>query len=511
MPTAFIPVISQLCVHSAMVKNKELQQQLSELEYAFAIVEKQRSEIIKSVAPSQVDSARNLLRYIAFRSQDLRQLQDNLHMAGLSSLSSSESHILAQIQKVQKHLGKSYKPGQLDHSNYEFGKDKLTRNSIRLLGSGRKKPPFVMVTLDNTFAEGVDYMEALLRAGMSVARINCARDNEATWLQMLSSLKQACRRSRKSCRVYMDLGGPRMRTEILGKGRKKQKVKLKAGDIFYLAEKDAAFNAEKVVLGCGHPGIVSMLKVNEPVLFDDGSVEGRILDITEGIARLKVVRNSRNGKKLGAEKGINFPDSDLAIAPLTAYDEECLPFICAHADMVGYSFVRKPADVALLQERLRAYPRKPAIIIKIESPESVRQMPLLFLQGMQDEIFGTMIARGDLAVEVGFERLSEIQNEVLWFAEAGHIPVIWATQVLESMHKTGIATRSEITDAAQASMAECVMINKGEYTLEVIETLIDVMKRTSGHYYKKRYRSRQLQIAQNIMQQKDWGVLGNGQ
>ena len=76
-----------------------------------------------------------------------------------------------------------------------------------------------------------------------------------------------------------------------------------------------------------------------------------------------------------------------------------------------------------------------------------------------------MIARGDLAVEIGFERMSEVQEEILWISEAAHAPVIWATQVLETLNKSGIATRSEITDAAHAAMAECVMLNKGSHII----------------------------------------------
>ncbi|MBY8910935.1 hypothetical protein K6L05_14375, partial [Salinicoccus roseus] len=77
--------------------------------------------------------------------------------------------------------------------------------------------------------------------------------------------------------------------------------------------------------------------------------------------------------------------------------------------------------------------------------------------------FGVMLARGDLAVEIGYERLSEIQEELLWICEAAHVPVIWATQVVESLVKTGIPTRSEISDVVAGSRAECIMLNKGEY------------------------------------------------
>jgi pyruvate kinase len=110
-----------------------------------------------------------------------------------------------------------------------------------------------------------------------------------------------------------------------------------------------------------------------------------------------------------------------------------------------------------------------------------------------------MIARGDLAVEIGFERMSEIQEEILWICEAAHVPVIWATQVLENLNKSGIATRSEITDAAHAAQADCVMINKGSHTIKVIETLRDVLERIGGHHVKKRYTFRPLTIAKRFM------------
>ena len=107
---------------------------------------------------------------------------------------------------------------------------------------------------------------------------------------------------------------------------------------------------------------------------------------------------------------------------------------------------------------------------------------------MKEEVFGVMIARGDLAVEIGFERLSEIE-EILWISEAAHVPVIWATQVLETLNKSGIATRSEITDASYASQTECVMLNKGDYIMNVIKTLRDILVRSGGHHVKKRYPS----------------------
>jgi pyruvate kinase len=121
------------------------------------------------------------------------------------------------------------------------------------------------------------------------------------------------------------------------------------------------------------------------------------------------------------------------------------------------------------------------------------------MNGMKDEVLGVMIARGDLAVEIGFERMSEIQEEILWICEAAHVPVIWATQVLETLNKTGYATRSEITDAAMGVKSECVMLNKGKYIVKTIRMLDDILTRQLGHVDKKRYIMRPLGIAKSFL------------
>jgi pyruvate kinase len=107
---------------------------------------------------------------------------------------------------------------------------------------------------------------------------------------------------------------------------------------------------------------------------------------------------------------------------------------------------------------------------------------------------GVMIARGDLAVEAGFERLAELQEEILWLCEAAHVPVIWATQVLDRLAHTGIATRAEVTDAAMAVRAECVMLNKGPHIEKAATTLVDILRRMEHHQYKKRSLCRRLRL-----------------
>ena len=482
-------------------KLEKLESQLED-----AVVKKK--PIIDAVHRSQVRAAKNLIHYITFRSYDIRPLQMSLHKYGLSALTSSESHILCQIRAVLKRLGKKYTSNDIGCNDRKSNKQSLMKESIKLFGAKKDDLPHIMVTFDKSFTDDIPYLEELLSKGMDVARINCAHDDEETWLQMIGNLKIASEKTGFECKVYMDLAGPKIRSVFLGKKSKKSKIKLEEGSLFLLAEKNADFSKKDIVIGCSYGGIVAQLKKGEPVLFDDGEIEAVIKENSNGIATLEVVRNSKKNFSLKANKGINFPKSTLNISSLTEYDKQCIPFICENADLLGYSFVREPADLAELQSIIHTFAKQPKIIIKIETPESVNSLPALLLQGMQQDVFGVMIARGDLAVELGFERLSEMQDEILWFCEAGHVPVIWATQVLETLHKTGIATRSEMTDAAHASMAECVMINKGEFTLEVIETLKDVLKRNLGHRNKKYYMMRPLQIARKTTKRRgNWGVV----
>ena len=117
------------------------------------------------------------------------------------------------------------------------------------------------------------------------------------------------------------------------------------------------------------------------------------------------------------------------------------------------------------------------------------------LAAMRQHPVGIMIARGDLAVECGYERLAEVQEEILWICEAAHLPVIWATQVLESLAKKGHPSRAEITDAAMGERAECVMLNKGPHIVAAVSALDDILRRMQDHQSKKSSRLRPLHLS----------------
>ena len=144
------------------------------------------------------------------------------------------------------------------------------------------------------------------------------------------------------------------------------------------------------------------------------------------------------------------------------------------------------SDIRDLQQHLqRLNGGHLGVVLKIETRAGFDNLPSLLLASMAAPSLAVMIARGDLAVECGYERLAEVQEEILWLCQAAHVPVIWATQVLESLAKSGLPSRAEITDAAMGERAECVMLNKGAHILDAIHTLDGILQRMQSHQVKK--------------------------
>lgn len=150
-------------------------------------------------------------------------------------------------------------------------------------------------------------------------------------------------------------------------------------------------------------------------------------------------------------------------------------------------------------------PDSPAIVLKIETRRGFENLPAMLLEAMKSPRCAVMIARGDLAVECGFERMAEVQEEILWLCEAAHVPVIWATQVLETLAREGVPSRAEVTDAAMAHRAECVMLNKGPYIVQAVHVLDDILRRMRGHQFKKRAMLRELQLVASFRKARTGG------
>ncbi|MEI6415238.1 MAG: pyruvate kinase [Pseudomonadota bacterium] len=574
------------------------------------------------------DSARNLLHYLALRRQDLRPLQLRLAALGLSSLGRAESHVLATVDSVLGALHRlvhcAWQPTTREAAVVDFanGQRLLAEHTDALLGIA---PPGrgvrIMVTMPSEAANDYILVHDLLKQGMDCMRINCAHDDPAAWLRMIVHLRRAEQSLGRSCRIAMDLAGPKIRTRLLGAGSavvrvrprrdnfgrltapariwltqetspslppspadaclpvpgawlarlrvgervkftdardanrffrvvdvtnrgcwveatktayivsgtllrrergagkgedreapvgdlppREPSISLRQGDLLILTrdhqpDRLATYDSRGQVLtpasiGCTIPEVFEDVQTGESIWFDDGKIGGVVERMDSTRIFVRITQAGLRGEKLRGDKGINLPESELRLAAMTTEDIHNLSFAAQHADIVALSMANTPQDVELLQEHLaRLGNRRPAVVLKIETRRGFENLPEMLLTAMRVPCCGVMIARGDLAVECGFERLAEVQEEILWICEAAHVPVIWATQVLETLAKDGMPSRAEITDAAMGDRAECVMLNKGPHVVSAVRVLDDILRRMQTHQTKKRAMLRELRLA----------------
>jgi pyruvate kinase len=238
------------------------------------------------------------------------------------------------------------------------------------------------------------------------------------------------------------------------------------------------------------------VRPGEHVWLDDGKIGGLVTANDGESISIQITHTGANGGRLRAEKGINFPDTHFEMSALTDKDIADLTQVVGYVDMVALSFLRGPADVLLLEDHLhRLGAGHLGIVLKIENRQAFENLPRILLASLRSPPVGVMVARGDLAVEMGFDRLSEVQEEILWLCEAAHVPVIWATQILEGMAKKGSPSRAEVSDAVMSSRAECAMLNKGPYIVETVQFLSDILSRMDTHHDKRKAMLRRLSIA----------------
>lgn len=227
---------------------------------------------------------------------------------------------------------------------------------------------------------------------------------------------------------------------------------------------------------------------------DDGRIGGLIERVDEHGEWLRITRARPEGERLGADRGLDFPDSAINLPSLTERDLASLDIACRHADIVGLSFVTNAEDVRHLTGALAERSGKHiGIVAKIKTLQAVENLPDIIMYGAGRHPFGVMIARGDLAVERGCEGLAAAQEKIMWLCEAAHVPVVWVAQVLESQVKWDLPSRAEIIDAAVAERADCVMLNHGPYVLHalaLLETVVAGM-REPPHEKAARYRALQ--------------------
>ena len=496
--------------------------QLQSLREEMVAVEQAASDLLIPIAEEHQCSARNLLHYATLRRHDIRELQECLVPLGLSSLGRCEAYVMANLEAVLENARKLFQPASLACTptaaeatdsaapiEYSEARELLRRRSEQLFGVDENRPA-IMVTMAAEAATDARLVGDLLDAGMTVMRINCAHDSPSLWRQMINNLHDCQRDSGATCRIAMDLAGPKIRTVVAN-----DKILVYPNDCLLLSLEPLAPSAlaglasaglasagqSQRKIACTLPEAFRAVQIGDRMLFDDGKVTCVVEQRTDKFLIVRALRAKKKGQKLRSDRGINLPDTKIDLPALTDKDRRDLEFVVKHADLINYSFVRRADDMLQLRSELQRVgkPDMP-IIIKVENAQSFENLADILLHAMRSNApIGVMIARGDLAVECGWERLVEVQEEILWMCEAAHVPVVWATQVLEGLAKKGLPTRAEITDAGAGSRAECVMLNKGPNIVETVASLHDILSRMHEHQTKKRPTFRRLTVADRFL------------
>lgn len=445
----------------------------------------------------------NMYHYLKFRSLERTLLQDKLVKLGLSSLGRSHPHLLDSINQIiiilSKLQGLEY--DKIDNKlNYDHAY-KILQNNFRIFGETDKNTnnrftTKIMITLPSEAAQNDKLIPSFYKSGAELFRINTAHDTPADWCIMAKTIQSI--ESQNPPKIYVDLAGPKIRTSTIFRIKKKTKeydeYKVFQGDKILISGtieasliNHALDSSITAYIGCSNQEVIQYVKVNDKVFIDDGKIELITRQKCDDCIVCEVTRAKLTGTMIRQEKGINFPDSNIKLEALTDEDQKNLNAIVPFADIIGISFCQDKEDVKMLRNLLLSLNRQDiAIVAKIETKKGVENLPEILEALIEHGRSGIMIARGDLAIEVGFENLSVIQEEILNLCEAAHMPIIYATQVLENLMKTNLPSRAEITDAAFAQRADCIMLNKGAYADDAIKILHKILKSMHKLFRKNR-------------------------
>lgn len=320
-------------------------------------------------------------------------------------------------------------------------------------------------------------IEALIEAGMNVARLNFSHGKREEHAARMRRLREIAVRRRTAVAVLQDLTGPRIRVGDVQNG----KVRLSAGALVRLTNEEALGTEER--LPTSFHDLPQSVTPGDEVLLDDGNLSLRV----EQIAGSEVVCRVLRGGVLRSYKGINLPGVEVATPALTAKDREDARFGLEHdVDGIALSFVRRAADVEELKALIAESGKSVPVIAKLERPRALENL---------DEILaafdGVMIARGDLGVEVAPERVPIIQKEIIERAAEAKKLVIVATQMLSSMTEHPQPTRAETSDVSNAifDATDAVMLSSetasGKYPVEAVEVMDRIIRAAEAHQLEK--------------------------
>jgi pyruvate kinase len=327
-----------------------------------------------------------------------------------------------------------------------------------------------------------EVLRAMIEAGMDVARVNFSHGSGPEQAERITRIRAVADSIGRTIAVMGDLAGPRLRTGPLTR----ETVVLRAGDPFVLTARSVPGDWQSVSVQC--PGLTEAVKPGDTIFLSDGAIDL----VVERVEGHDVVTRVRVGGLLGAHKGVNIPGRNLAIEGFTAKDREDLgAALEQRLDWIALSFVRRAEDVRAAKSWMDRAGHRIPVVAKIEQREAITA-----IDAIADESDGLMVARGDLAVETALEEVPFYQKTVIASALHRGIPVVTATQMLESMVDAPRPTRAEATDVATAVLdgTDALMLSEetaaGKYPVDAVRTMARIAERAEREIDQARFLGR---------------------
>ena len=321
-------------------------------------------------------------------------------------------------------------------------------------------------------------LQKMISAGMNAVRLNFSHGTYEEHTHVINTIRSLSRTMNKPVGIILDLQGPKIRT---GKMKDGKPVELKKNRTLRITTKSVAGSAD--IVSTNYKKLVDDVKKDDKILLDDGLIELRAMSRTKDTVSCRII----NGGTLKEHKGINLPGVNISAPSLTHKDKRDLAFgIKCGVDYFALSFVRNADDPKHIKSMIKKQGSDIPVIAKIEKPEAVDNI---------DEIFevadGIMVARGDLGVELKPEKVPTIQKHIINKAILANMPVITATQMLETMIDNPIPTRAEASDVANAIYdgTDAIMLSgetsSGKYPLKAVQMMSRIAAEAEGSYMMK--------------------------
>ncbi len=321
----------------------------------------------------------------------------------------------------------------------------------------------------------INFIEDLFRAGANVIRLNTAHQTQEDTLKVINNVRKVS----DKIALMLDTKGPEIRTNT-----SEYKIDLRKGDRVNIKGDDKSPTTPECIC-VSHNAFVNEVNVGEMILIDDGDIE---LEVKEKLDNILVCEATNNGM-VKARKSVNVPKASFSLPALSDKDRDYIRFAIEHdIDFIAHSFVRNKSDVEEIQNILNENNSRIKIIAKIENQEGVDNIDEIL-----ENVYGIMVARGDLAIEIPYEKIPGVQKKIINKCIDARKPVIIATQMLHSMISNPRPTRAEVTDVANAiySKSDAVMLSGetayGDYPIESVNTMATIareVEKSRGDYHK---------------------------